>query len=124
MLNREIVFAQQKTIDGDIKCVLKCSCWLFCKAQNGLFFIYLCMAEMGLHCCSGLFSSCGVRASHCVPSLVEEHGLWSTGSVAAGHRLSCSVAYGIFPDHVSNLCLLHWLTDSLPLNHQGSPDSV
>ena len=37
MLNREIVSAQQKTIDGGIKCVLKCFCWLFCKAQNGLF---------------------------------------------------------------------------------------
>ena len=27
---------------------------------------------------------------------------------------------GIFLDHGWNPCLLHWQTDSLPLNHQGS----
>ena len=26
---------------------------------------------------------------------------------------------GIFPDRGSNLCLLHWQVDSLPLSHQG-----
>ena len=33
-------------------------------------------------------------------------------------------AYGmwdLFPDQGSNLCLLHWQADSLPLSHQGSP---
>ena len=33
--------------------------------------------------------------------------------------LSCSAACGIFPDQGSNLCLLHWQADSLPLGHQG-----
>ena len=28
------------------------------------------------------------------------------------HRLSCSLACGIFPDQGSNLCLLHWQADS------------
>ena len=28
------------------------------------------------------------------------------------HGLSCSVAYGIFQDQESNLCLLHWQADS------------
>ena len=28
---------------------------------------------------------------------------------------------GIFLDQGSNLCLLHWQADSLPLSHQGSP---
>ena len=28
---------------------------------------------------------------------------------------------GIFPTQESNLCLLHWQEDSLPLNHQGGP---
>ena len=28
---------------------------------------------------------------------------------------------GIFPTQRSNLCLLHWQVDSLPLSHQGSP---
>ena len=36
------------------------------------------------------------------------------------HGLSCSVARGIFLDQGSNLCLLHWQADSLPLSHQGS----
>ena len=45
------------------------------------------------------------------------HLLWSTGSrhggsVAVAHRLSCSTAYGIFPDQGSNPCPLHWQADS------------
>ena len=64
--------------------------------------------------------------------------LWSTGSrhmgssscssqslvhrlVVVPHRLSCSMACGIFPDQGLNPCLLHWQADSLPLGHQGSP---
>ena len=31
---------------------------------------------------------------------------------------------GIFPTQGLNLCLLHWQTDSLPLNHQGSPFDI
>ena len=50
-------------------------------------------------------------------------GLWSTGSIVVAHELSCSVACGIFLDQGSNLCLLHWQEDSLPLNRQGSPKS-
>ena len=37
------------------------------------------------------------------------------------HRLSYSVACGIFPDQGSNPCPLHWQVDSQPLCHQGSP---
>ena len=33
------------------------------------------------------------------------------------------MACGIFLDQGSNLCLLHWQADSLPLGHQGSPAS-
>ena len=54
-------------------------------------------------------------------SVVEAPGLWSTNSVIVVHRLNCSEACGIFPDEGSNLCLLHWQADSLPLSHQGSP---
>ena len=32
------------------------------------------------------------------------------------HELSCSMACGIFPDQGSNLCLLHWRVNSLPLS--------
>ena len=42
-------------------------------------------------------------------------------SVVAVHRLSCSVACGIFPDQELNPCPLHWQVDSHPLYHQGSP---
>ena len=37
------------------------------------------------------------------------------------HGLSCSVACEILQDQGSNLCLLHWQVDSLPLSHQGYP---
>ena len=40
-------------------------------------------------------------------SVVAAFGLYSTGSTAAMHGLSCSVARGIFPDQGSNLCLQH-----------------
>ena len=61
-------------------------------------------------------------------SVVEAHvlcsvalGLWSTGSIVVAHGLSHFTACGIFPNQGSNLCLLHWQVDSLPLSHQGSP---
>ena len=71
-----------------------------------------------------------------VSSFVSEHGLqdtwasvvafpelWSIDSVVV-RGLSCSAARGIFPDQRSNLCLVHGQADSLPLSHQGSPDTT
>ena len=58
---------------------------------------------------SRLFSCCGARA------------LGSRASVVMAHRLSCSVACGIFTDRGLNPCPLHWEVDSQPLRHQGSP---
>ena len=104
-------------------------------------FIRGCTGSSLLH---GRFSSCGGQgddslfAVHrlfiAVASLVAPHGLWgrkasvvaalrlwSTGSVVVVHGLSCSAACGIFLDQRSNLCLLHWQADSLPLSHQRSP---
>ena len=43
------------------------------------------------------------------------------GSAVVVPELSCSMAHGIFPDQESNPCPLHWLADSYPLYHQGSP---
>ena len=37
------------------------------------------------------------------------------------HGRGGSEASRIFPDEGSNLCLLHWQADSLPLRPQGSP---
>ena len=79
---------------------------------NSLF-IYL--AVLGLPCCIGFFSSCGEQGGYSpvavhglltvVGPLLAEHRLWA--SVVVAHRFSCSTAGGIFPDQVSNLCLLH-----------------
>ena len=55
-----------------------------------------------------------------VASLVAEHGLEGTGTAVVARGLSFSKACGIFPDQGSNLRLLHWQVDSLPLSHQGS----
>ena len=51
---------------------------------------------------------------------VGVQGLSGCGSLALepvvmAKGLSCSVARGIFLDQSSNLCLLHWQEDSLPL---------
>ena len=56
-----------------------------------------------------------------VGSVVAAPGLWSTGSAAAVHALSCSTACGIVPDQGLNPCLLHGQVDSLPLSPQESP---
>ena len=47
--------------------------------------------------------------------------LRSAGSAVVAPKLSCSGACGISLDQGSNPCLLHWQTDSQPLDHQGSP---
>ena len=39
----------------------------------------------------------------------------------AGHRLSCSVACGIFPDQGLNSCPLNWHVHSYSVCYQGSP---
>ena len=56
-----------------------------------------------------------------VASLVAEHRLESTGSVATVQGLSCSEECRICPEQGWNPCPLHWQVDSLPLSHQGSP---
>ena len=48
-----------------------------------------------------------------VASLTVEHGLsGASASVLVAYRLSCSEAYGIFPDQGSDSCSLHWQVDS------------
>ena len=96
------------------------------------------LAVLGLHCFLGFCSSCGTlglcsscaRVSRCSGFSCS----WALGSRACGlqtlrcegsvvvvHRLSCSVACGIFPDQGLNSYLLHWQADSLSLSHQGRP---
>ena len=63
----------------------------------------LCRGAQASHC--GGFSCCGARAL--------EPGL---------SRCSCLVACGIFPEQGSDPRPLHWEADSLPLDHQGTPN--
>ena len=66
------------------------------------------------------FSCCRARALGTQASVAAAPRLYSTGSVVAAHRLSCSAACGISPDQGSNLCPLNRQADSEPLDHQGS----
>ena len=63
--------------------------------------------------------SCGPWAPGCMGSAAAVPGLWSTRSVVVVHGLSCSAVCGILLDQGSNLCLLNWQVDSLPLSRQG-----
>ena len=72
-----------------------------------------------------LFKRAGFSLRWLLPSGSTGLGMWasvvaaprlhSTGSIVVGHRLSYSMACGIFPDKGSNLYLLYWQADSLPL---------
>ena len=84
-------------------------------------------AVCGLSIVAGVTLCCGVQACHCggffccgawdlgawasvvmVRGLSScARGLQSAGSVVVTHRLSCSVACGIYPDQGSNPCPLH-----------------
>lgn len=64
-------------------------------------------------------AACGLSTA--VASLVAGHELWSTGSVAVAHELSCSRACGLFPSERLSLCprtgkwvLIHWTTGEAP----------
>ena len=89
----------------------------------GFFFkLYLLLlAVLALHCCTRLSLAAVIRGPS--PLRCEGFSLWwllllrSTGSrltasVAVPHGLSCSSECGIFLDHGSNLCPLHWPPDS------------
>ena len=124
--------------------------WTRTWQQPEIYCLFL--ALLGLHCCAGfplavagrgcsllwcsgfslwwllLLRSTGSRQQ---ASVVAAHGLCRCSSQAldrwlnsCGHGLSCSVAGGILPDQGSNLCLLYWQADSLPLDHQGRPRNL
>ena len=76
----------------------------------------------------GFSLSSGVRAPESVGSVVcgmQALLLRHMRSVVVVCGLSCPAACGILvPDQESNLCPLPWKVDSLPLDHQGSPENV
>ena len=64
-------------------------------------------------------------------STVVAPRLQSTGSIVVAHRFNsrahrhcCSTACGIFLNQRLNPSFLNWQADSLPLSHQGNPDSM
>ena len=64
----------------------------------------------------------GLQWSQHVGSVVVVYGLLGTWAlVVVAHVLSCSAAYGTFPDQGLDPCPLRWQADSYPLYHQGSP---
>ena len=66
--------------------------------------------------CSGFIAPSAAPpplASHCSGfSCCRAQALGTRASVVAAHRLSYSVACGIFLGQRSNLCRLHWRVDS------------
>jgi len=109
--------------------------------------IYLFLAVLGLCGCLGfslvaesgsyssfqlagfLLQSMGSRVCE-LQELIYIHRLRSCGSRAVEHRLSSHGARAYLlcgmwdlPGQGPNLGLLHWQVDSLPLSHQGSPES-
>ena len=92
-----------------------------------------CSSLCQLLCWSSHFQRCVVVvflvAKSC-PTLLRPHGLQPTrlllsmGSPDKNTGVVCHfLLQGIFPSQGSNLHLLHWQKDSLPLSHQGSPTS-
>ena len=91
-----------------------------------LFHIILCIylfifGSAGSSFCGGCPPPAVLRPLAEVASLVADQRLQGTGSIAVARSLSCSEACGVFPNQGSNLCLLRWQADSLPLSHQDSP---
>ena len=101
-----------------------------------VFILYLLLAALSLHCFARTFSMCGewgllfvavcgllikllllFRSTGSRVLRLQE--LQHVGSIDVAHRLSCSVAGGIFSDQESNPCLLHWQAGSLPLRQEG-----
>ena len=55
---------------------------------------------------------------------VAAPGLWSAGSVVVAYGLSCSEAYGIFPEQGLKLCPLHRQADSYRGATREAPEQL
>ena len=83
-------------------------CWVFLAAQA---FLQLWQARATLQFQCTDFALCLLLLEHRLQNLqasvIAAPRFHSTGSIVLGHRLSCSMAYGIFPDQGSNPCLMY-----------------
>ena len=73
---------------------------------------YLFMAALGLCCHMWPFSSRSARAAHCGGFSCGAQAVGAWALVAVGHRFSCPLACGIFPNQGLNPCFLPWQVDS------------
>ena len=76
------------------------------------------MRELRAICCAGL-TLCALM--DCSPPGSSVHRIFQARILEG---VAISFSGGIFPAQSSNLHLLHWQVDSLPLGHQGSPVSI
>ena len=84
-------------------------------------FISACRLSLGV--ASGGYSAVAARGLlTVVASLVAEHGLQARGLQSCGAQAYCPAACEIFPPQGSDPRPLRWPADSLPQDHQGSPD--
>ena len=90
-----------------------------------LFFLFYYAGSLLLHRLSLGVASGGYSLLWCMGFsrqrllLLQSMGARVWVSVTVAHGLSCSEAYGIFPDQGSNPSSLHWQADSHPLYHRG-----
>ena len=70
-----------------------------------------------------LLQSCPTLCSSmvCSPPSSSVHGILQARIL---DWIAISFSKGIFATQGSNVCLLHWQADSLPLSHQGNPYSI
>ena len=104
--------------------------WVCVCVRDSFLHFFFFLAGLGLRC-RVAFSLAAVseatRSARCsgfsslwLPLLWSEACELSTcGSRGLEHRLGGCGAR-VFPDQGSNLCLLHWQVDALPLSYQGS----
>ena len=97
---------------------LHCCAWAFSSCSElVLLFVAVCrlltavasLVEHRLEVCVPLVLQSSVAAVHGLSSCAQ--GLWSMGSVAVAHGLSCPMVCGIFLDQGLNTRPLHWQTD-------------
>ena len=106
---------------------LSCLLLFFFLLLLSFIYFWLCWVFVSMRGLSVVAASGGHSSSRCAGLslsrllLLRSTGSRRAGSVVVVHGPSCSAACGIFPDQGSNLCPLHWLVDSQPLRHQGSP---
>ena len=108
---------------------LWCSYYFLICRNHSCISVYS-LAALGFRCFAQVFSSCGewgllrhgALTSHCGGfPCCRAQAPGARASAAAGCRLSCAPACGIFLDQGLDCCPLHWQVDSYPIATRKSP---